>query len=127
MDRYWSLRWLRQEGITRVSASVIKGDVLRVDGMPFITRLPGLPELPRGQRLELDVLGTHEIDLVLEARVHQVLAAQAPVDPEDDAIAEEEAAPGPENGTAPEPPVIDTGGNVEQRGSDEAAASEDSR
>jgi hypothetical protein len=74
------------------------------------------------------VLGTHEIELVLEARVHQVLAAQTPVYPEDDAIAEEEAASEPENGAAPEPPAIDTGGNVEQRGPDEAAASgEDSR
>jgi exoribonuclease-2 len=71
---------------------VIKGDVLRVDGMPFITRLPGLPELPRGQRLELDVLGTNEVDLTLEARVHRVLAAQAELDVEDDALAEEEVA-----------------------------------
>jgi hypothetical protein len=65
---------------------------------------------------------------VLEARVHQVLAAQAPVDPEDDAIAGEEAAPEPGNGAAPEPPAIDAGESAEQRGSDEAAASgEDSR
>lgn len=123
MERYWSLRWLRQEGVARIGASVIKGDVLRVDGLPFITRLPGLPELPRGQRLELDVLGTHEIDLVLEARVHQVLAAQAPVDPEDEEIAGEEVAAEPENGPAPEPPAIAGGGDLELRGPDDAAAS----
>jgi exoribonuclease-2 len=92
MERYWALRWLRQERAERISAAVIKGDVLRVDGMPFITRLPGLPELPRGQRLELDVLATNEIDLTLEARVHQVLSAQTVVDLEDEELAEEEAA-----------------------------------
>jgi exoribonuclease-2 len=91
MERYWALRWLRQERVNRISATVIKGDVLRVDAMPFITRLPGLPELPRGQRLELDVLGASEIDLTLEARVHQVLSAQTVVDPEDEELAEEEA------------------------------------
>jgi exoribonuclease II len=123
MERYWSLRWLRQESITRVSASVIKADVLRVDGMPFITRLPGLPELPRGQRLELDVLGTNEIDLVMEARVHQVLAAQAAVDLEDEEIVEEEGATAPDNGAAPEPSAIDGGGSIEQRGPDEVATS----
>jgi exoribonuclease-2 len=123
MERYWSLRWLRQEGIARIGASVIKGDVLRVDGMPFITRLPGLPELPRGQRLELDVLGMNEIDLVMEARVHRVLAAQAPVDPEDEEIAEDEAASEPDDVAAPEPPVIDAGGDAEQRGPDDAASS----
>lgn len=92
MERYWALRWLRQERSERINATVIKGDVLRVDGMPFITRLPGLPELPRGQRLELDVLGTNETDLTLEARVHQVLSAQTAVDPEDEEIAAEEGA-----------------------------------
>jgi exoribonuclease-2 len=75
LERYWCLRWLRQENVRRIGATVIKGDVLRLDGLPMITRLPGLPELPRGQRLELDVLATDEVDLGLEARVHQVLAA----------------------------------------------------
>jgi exoribonuclease-2 len=103
MERYWALRWLRQERAERISAAVIKGDVLRVDGMPFITRLPGLPELPRGQRLELDVLGTNEIDLTLEARVHQVLSAQAAIDVEDDELAEEEVAA--EGGGGAEQPV----------------------
>ena len=92
MERYWALRWLRQERAERICAAVIKGDVLRVDGMPFITRLPGLPELPRGQRLELDVLGTNEIDLTLEARVHQVLSAQTSIDVEEEELAEEEVA-----------------------------------
>jgi len=125
MERYWSLRWLRQEGVTRIGASVIKGDVLRVDGMPFITRLPGLPELPRGQRLELDVLGTNEIDLVMEARVHQVLAAQAPVDLDDEEVAEDEAAAAPDSSGAKEPSAIDAGGDTEPRGPDKAAASGD--
>ena len=92
MERYWALRWLRQENCTRIAATVIRGDVLRMDGMPLITRLPGLPELPRGQRLELDILGTDEIDLSLQARVRQVLSAQSEIDPEDDALAAEEAA-----------------------------------
>jgi exoribonuclease-2 len=92
MERYWALRWLRQERIDRIAATVLKGDVLRVDGMPFVTRLPGLPELPRGQRLELDVLGGNEVELTLEARVHRVLSAQSAIDPEDEALADEEAA-----------------------------------
>ncbi|GAB4475999.1 MAG: RNB domain-containing ribonuclease [Burkholderiaceae bacterium] len=78
MERYWCLRWLQQENVRRIGATLIKGDVLRLDGLPLVTRLPGLPELPRGQRLELDVLGVDLVDLLLEARVHQLLAAQAP-------------------------------------------------
>ena len=65
MERYWSLRWLRQEGRQRVVASTIRGDVLRLAGLPFVTRLPGLPELPRGQQLELDIVATDLVDLTL--------------------------------------------------------------
>ena len=102
MERYWALRWLRQERVERIGAAVIKGDVLRIDGMPFITRLPGLPDLPRGQRLELDVLGANEIDLTLEARVHQVLSAQAAIDVEDEELAEDEVVTeGPGGGELP--------------------------
>jgi len=75
MERYWGLRWLRQEDVRRMTATVIRGDVLRLSGIPFITRLPGLPELPRGQQLELDILGGDEVDLTLEARVHRVMDA----------------------------------------------------
>ena len=42
---------------------------------------------------------------------------------EDEEVAGEEAAAEPESGPAPEPPVIDAGGNVEQRGPGAAAPS----
>ncbi len=84
MERYWSLRWLEQENLSRIDATVLRGDVLRIDGLPFITRLPGLAELPRGQRLELDVVATDAVDLTLQARVHRVLAAQALIDVDDE-------------------------------------------
>ncbi|HYM47502.1 MAG TPA: RNB domain-containing ribonuclease, partial [Burkholderiaceae bacterium] len=89
MERYWSLRWLEQEKLTRIDATVLRGDVLRIDGMPFITRLPGLADLPRGQRLELDVVATDTVDLTLEARVHRVLAAQTAVDVDDEELVDE--------------------------------------
>lgn len=36
-------------------------------------RMPGLPELPRGQKILLDVLGVDYVDVLLEARLKQVL------------------------------------------------------
>ena len=86
MERYWCQRWLKQGGIARIGATVVKGDVLRLDAMPFVMRLPGLPDLPRGQRLELDILASDDITLSIEARVHQVLAAQAAADEIDDEV-----------------------------------------
>jgi exoribonuclease-2 len=88
MERYWSLRWLQQEHVQRIEATVVRGDLLRIAGLPLLNRLPGLPELPRGQRIELDVLGGDLVDLTLQARVHRVLeAALADVDVEPDAEA----------------------------------------
>ena len=92
LERYWSLRWLAQEKQSRIDATVLKGDVLRIDGLPFITRLPGLPQLPRGQRLELDIVATDTVDLILEARVHRVLAAPT-VDVDDEELGEVSMAP----------------------------------
>jgi exoribonuclease-2 len=100
LERYWCLRWLRQEGVQRIAATVLKEDLLRLDGLPFVTRLPGLPSLPRGQRIELDLLGCDEVDLTLEARLHQVLAAQA--SPEE-ALDDEELASGETAADAPDP------------------------
>ncbi len=89
LERYWSLRWLEQEKLTRIGATVLKSDVLRLDGVPFVTRLPGLPELPRGQKVELDIVSTDHVDLTLEARMHRVLAAQTIIEAEDEEIADE--------------------------------------
>jgi exoribonuclease-2 len=89
LERYWSLRWLEQEKLQRIDATVLKGDVVRIDGLPFITRIPGLPELPRGQRIELDVVATNHVDLTVEARVHRVLAAQTIVDVDDEELGDD--------------------------------------
>ncbi|HEX7156262.1 MAG TPA: ribonuclease catalytic domain-containing protein [Burkholderiaceae bacterium] len=83
MERYWCLRWLQQEARDRIGATILKGDVVRLDGLPLVVRLPGLPALPRGQRVELDILGQDLLDLSLDARLRQVLEAAEPVAVED--------------------------------------------
>jgi exoribonuclease-2 len=84
MERYWCLRWLKQEKVARIGATVLKEEILRLDGLPFVTRVPGMPGLPRGQRVELDLLGTDEVELTLEARLHQILSASAAEEVEPD-------------------------------------------
>jgi exoribonuclease II len=92
MERYWSMRWLKQEAVSRVGAAVLKGDLLRIDGLPLVLRVPGLPDLPRGQRVEIDILDCDELELTFEARLHRVLAAQAQIDEElDDEVGETDA------------------------------------
>lgn len=77
LERYWCLRWLRQHEVRRIGATVLKPDLLRLDDMPLATRIVGLPLMARGQRVELDVLGTDEVDLTVELRLHRVLQESA--------------------------------------------------
>jgi len=61
LERYWCLRWLQQESVVHTGATVLREDVVRLDHLPLVQRLAGVPTLVRGQRVELDVLA---IDLV---------------------------------------------------------------
>ena len=73
MERYWSLRWIEQEGLKTIEAVVVKGELIRIEGLPFMQRMPGLPELPRGQKILLDILGVDYVDVLLDARLKEVL------------------------------------------------------
>ena len=61
MERYWCLRWLRQEGVKEIDATLIKENLVRFDRIPFITRVMGAPTLSPGDRVRL---GIGEIDLL---------------------------------------------------------------
>ena len=43
MEHYWCLRWLLQEGVTEIMATVIRDNLVRFEGLPLVVRLPDLP------------------------------------------------------------------------------------
>ncbi|EJX09803.1 exoribonuclease II [gut metagenome] len=91
MERYWSLRWILQEELKEIEAIVVKGDLVRIDRLPFMQRVPGLPEdLPRGQKVLLQILGCDLVDLVMDSRLIRVLDETAAL--EDGEELEEELA-----------------------------------
>jgi len=73
LERYWCLRWLRQQGITRAVARVLREDLVRLACAPLVTRIGGLPELERGQAVEIEIGGMDELDLTLDCRYLGVL------------------------------------------------------
>lgn len=106
MERYWSLRWILQEGLKEIEAIVVKGDLVRIDRLPFMQRVPGLPEdLERGRKVRLQIMGCDLVDLVMDSRLIRVLdETDDVVEDLDDVDAVEEAmdeAPEAEN-DAPE-------------------------
>ncbi len=74
MERYWCLRWLLQQDARVVPAHVLRESLVRLDALPLVLRVPSVPELPRGARVQLGIEG---IDL-LEAELRLRYLALAP-------------------------------------------------
>jgi exoribonuclease-2 len=53
LERYWSLRYLLQEGITEAPGAIIRDDLVRIDGMPLVLRAIGLPSAAPGERVRV--------------------------------------------------------------------------
>ena len=80
IERYWVLRWLQQQNIEQMPATVIKEDLVRFDLAPFVTRVSSLGQLERGQQLILDILAVDELDLTVECRLRELIEV-APAEP----------------------------------------------
>jgi exoribonuclease-2 len=60
LERYWCLKYLMQEAIAEAGATVIRDELVRIDGMPLVCRTIGLPPTPAGERVRV---AFGEIDL----------------------------------------------------------------
>jgi exoribonuclease-2 len=105
MERYWCLRWLKQEQAKQVDAVVLKDEITRLVDIPLVIKLPGMPQVPRGTQIRLDLLRWDEVDLTIEARLLEIASAPAvePMPESSEELAEADA------GIAAELASTDTG------------------
>ncbi|MCC6533599.1 MAG: RNB domain-containing ribonuclease [Burkholderiales bacterium] len=75
MERYWCLRWIMQENIASVSARVLRENLVRLERLPLVVRVPSAPDLPAGSRVELAVGAIDLIELSVELEFRERLAA----------------------------------------------------
>jgi exoribonuclease-2 len=61
MERYWTLKYLQQQGVRELEATVFKEGLARADTLPLVLPVLGTGDLPRGARVRVR-LG--EIDLI---------------------------------------------------------------
>ena len=53
MEAYWSLVYLQQQGASELTATILREDLVRIEGLPLVTRATGIPfdALPKSQVL----------------------------------------------------------------------------
>jgi exoribonuclease-2 len=94
IERYWTLRWMQQQGVAEIEASVMKDGLVRADTLPLVFRVPGTESLPRNARIRARVTGidllTLDLHAALAGRLDEVPAGSTV--PAEDA-AEDEAEP----------------------------------
>jgi exoribonuclease-2 len=86
IERYWTLRWLEQNAVAELEASVMKDGLVRADTLPLVFRVPGADALPRGARVRVRVAGndllTLDLHTQLLARIDVAAAAPEQAEPE---------------------------------------------
>lgn len=74
MERYWMLRWLLQENVGEVTASVIREDLVRFDALPMVTRAPSVLGVAAGTKVRLAISAIDLLDISFHAEYLETLA-----------------------------------------------------
>ena len=89
IERFWTLRWIEQQGVEELDATVMKDGLVRADTLPLVLRAVGTEALPRGARVRIRLTGNDMLTLdawgTLLRRLDDVgAAAPAPEELEDE-------------------------------------------
>ena len=87
MERYWTLQYVQQQGITEITGQVFKEGMVRADDIPLVLPVLGTNNMPRGSRVRVKLGDIDEITLdihgTLLERLHEE-ALQEPAESDDD-------------------------------------------
>ncbi|NKI94102.1 RNB domain-containing ribonuclease [Rhizobacter sp. SG703] len=90
IERYWTLKYLEQNGIAELDAAVMKEGLVRADTLPLVFRAVGAERLPRGARVKVRITGTDLLTLDVHASV--LSRIDDPDTTADDAVVEDAEA-----------------------------------
>jgi exoribonuclease-2 len=87
IERFWSLRWLQQNDVRELDATVLKDGLVRAEALPLVFRAVGAEQLVRGSAVRVRVgaidLLTLDVAASVVAELGAQLADEAVVDDED--------------------------------------------
>jgi exoribonuclease-2 len=67
MERYWCLRWLEQESVRVLDATVIRENLVRCNRLPLVIRVPSLRDVTGGDQVRIAVSHLDTWDLTITA------------------------------------------------------------
>ena len=86
IERYWTLKYLQQNGITELTATAFKDNLVRADNLPLVLPAAGMQGLPRGARVRVRLGEIDEIKL----DVHSTVIERLDAEPEDAGLLEDD-------------------------------------
>ncbi|WP_411877980.1 ribonuclease catalytic domain-containing protein [Polaromonas sp. YR568] len=97
IERYWTLKYLQQNGITELTATAFKDSLVRADELPLVLAAVGAQGLPRGAKVRVRLGEIDEITLDISGTVTERLdvAIDESPDPLSEDDGESEMAAGP--------------------------------
>lgn len=100
IERYWTLKYLQQNGITEITATAFKDHLVRADDLPLVLPASGALGLPRGAKVRVKLGEIDEITLDITGAVIERLdlgdrAAAPDSEGNGDAEDEDDAPAGP--------------------------------
>jgi exoribonuclease-2 len=69
IERYWTLKYLEQNGVQELDAVVMKEGLVRTDTLPLVCKAIGAERLPRGAAVRIRITGTDLLTLDVHASV----------------------------------------------------------
>ena len=86
MERYWTLRYLRQQGITELEAAFLKDNLVRAETLPLVFAVLGTDGLQRGERVRVRLGAIDELTLEVTGTVIERLGDTEPMAEVDDTL-----------------------------------------
>ncbi|RVT52842.1 ribonuclease catalytic domain-containing protein [Rubrivivax albus] len=80
IERYWTLRWLEQQGVDTLDCAAMKDGLVRAETLPLVLRVGGTEGLPRGTRVRVRVARTDLLTLDVHGTLLEQLDAPLPPD-----------------------------------------------
>jgi exoribonuclease-2 len=86
MERYWCVRWLRQQPGVAVDGKVLRDNLVRLETIPLLLKVPSLPLQLPGARVRLTIENSDLLDVDVHARYAATLAEPDPEEAADSAL-----------------------------------------